>query len=108
MPLFMVSFSFTTEAWQALVKNPQDRRETVAAACESVGCTLREYWYALGEHDGHVVFEAPDDEAAAAFALAAVAGGSLKANRTTRLFTTSELQDVLRAAGGASYRAVGT
>ena len=55
-----------------------------------------------------VIVEVPDHVSAAALSLAANAGGTLKAVRTTPLMTIEEGMEALRKAGGAGYRPPGS
>jgi hypothetical protein len=56
------------------------------------------------EYDALVLFEAPDDTAAASFALAIAAGGAAKSAKTTRLLSGQEWIESLRKAQGSQYR----
>jgi GYD domain len=61
MPLYLVKFSYTPEAWAKLVKEPEDRRETIAPLLEAAGGKLRGLWFAFGDHDGYVLAEGTDN-----------------------------------------------
>ena len=61
--------------------------------------------YPFGEYDAVVLFEAPDDTAAASFALAIAGGGAAKSAKTTRLLSGQEWIESLRKAQGSQYRA---
>jgi len=60
--------------------------------------------YPFGEYDAIVVYEAPDDTSAAAFALAIASGGAAKSAKTTRLLSGQEWIESLRKAQGSQYR----
>src|SRR5262245_42063268 len=51
MPLYLIKFSYTPEAWAKLIKEPEDRRETIGALLEAAGGKLHGLWYAFGDHD---------------------------------------------------------
>jgi uncharacterized protein with GYD domain len=53
-------------------------------------------------NDAVVIFEAPDDTAAAAIALVAGAGGAVKSARTTKLLSGQEWIESLRKAQGVA------
>src|SRR5436853_7340530 len=63
MATYMTQFSYTAEAWAALAKNPANRREGIQKLFDAVGGKLIELYYCLGEYDGVVIAEAPDDAA---------------------------------------------
>ena len=103
MPLYMLQFAYTPEAWAALTKNPQNRAEGVATMIQNLGGRLIDVYYCFGEYDGLVLYEAPDDVTATAAVLAGVSPGHIKASRTTRLMTVQEAMDAMRKAGQISY-----
>jgi len=107
VPLYLVKFSMTPEAWAKLIKEPEDRRETVGRLIEAVGGKLHGYWYAFGDHDGYVLGEAPNNTAMAS-ALVTVAGsGAFRSLSTTVLLTVEETLDALRQAQSIAYRPPG-
>ncbi len=107
MPLYLTKFSYTPETWARLIGNPEDRREAARTYIESVGGKLHGFWYAFGEHDAYALYEAPDNVAMAANALAVTAGGALSSLETTVLLTVEETLDALRRARPIAYRPPG-
>ncbi len=75
---------------------------------EAVGGRLHGFWYAFGEHDAYAVWEAPDNVAMAATALAIAAGGALSQHHTTVLLSVEETLAALRKASTIAYRAPGS
>ncbi len=61
------------------------------------GKVLQQYW-AVGEYDGCVVFEAPDDTAAAALLLKLGHADNVR-SRTLRVFDAGEFEEIVRALG---------
>ncbi len=104
MPRYMTQFAYTGEAWAALTKNPTDRSEGLRALAERTGAKLIDLYYHLGEYDGTVILEAPDDTTASAVVLAAASAGHIRATKTTKLMTVAEAMEVMRKAGGQSYQ----
>lgn len=107
MALYLSKFSYTPETWARLIANPEDRREAATTYIESVGGTLRGFWYAFGTHDGYTLWEAPDNVSMAAVALAIGGGGALSALETTVLLTVDETLEALGKAGEIRYRSPG-
>jgi uncharacterized protein with GYD domain len=103
MPSYMLQVAYTPEAWASQLKNPQNRIEAVRPAVEQLGGTIEGAWYAFGDYDLVAIVEMPDNKSAAAFALAAAAGGACKAIKTTPLLTLDEGQRAIQAAGGVGY-----
>jgi uncharacterized protein with GYD domain len=108
MPLYLMRFSYTTEAWARLIKQPEDRREVARSVVEKLGGKLHGFWYGFGKHDGFVLIEAPDNVSAAAFSVGISAGGSLRSSETTVLLTVEETLEMLKMAQDLPYRAPGT
>lgn len=105
MPRYMLQFTYQSETWAALSKNPVDRTDVVRALAKKLGGKMVSLDYTMGEYDGVCVLEAPDDTSAMAMVIAAVAPGHLKSTKTTRLYTPAEMLDVLKKAHGAGYQA---
>jgi uncharacterized protein with GYD domain len=105
MPRYMTQFAYTTQAWTALAKNPVDRSEAIGKLAKELGGSLVALHYTMGEYDGVVLSDLPDDTAAMAIAIAAVSPGHVKAIKTTRLYTPSEAVEAMRRAGRISYSA---
>jgi uncharacterized protein with GYD domain len=107
MAHYLVQVAYTPEAWATMVKNPQDRIEGVRPTVERLGGTMLEGWLSFGEYDIVGICEMPDNVSAAAFSMAASAGGALKAFKTTPLLSMSEATEAMKRAGGASYEPPG-
>ncbi len=105
MALYMTQFSYTAQAWAALAKQPEDREKVLGGLIERMGGRQLSFYYSFGEHDGLSIYEAPDDASAAAIVVAAIAPGHVKDIKTTKLLSTQDAMDVMRKAGGATYRA---
>jgi uncharacterized protein with GYD domain len=98
----MAQFSYTSEAWAALIRVPQDRTAASDALVRHFGGRLIGLYYTPGaDYDGFGLFEAPDDAAAAAIEIADVAAGHLKSNRLLRVLSAEEMQAALQQAATA-------
>jgi uncharacterized protein with GYD domain len=102
MPLYMYQGAYTPESIAAQMKDPHDRIEVVRPAFEAIGGKILAGGYPFGEYDVLVIYEAPDDTAAAALSLAVAAGGAVRAAKTTKLLTGQEWIASLKAAQTAS------
>jgi uncharacterized protein with GYD domain len=103
MALYLTQFAYTAEAWAALSKNPVDRREGLRTLLESNGSRLIELYYCFGSCDGIVIFESPNEQAAAAGLIAAIAPGHIKSLSTTQLISVEDMMAALAKAGGLGY-----
>jgi uncharacterized protein with GYD domain len=103
MPFFMVQASYTSEAWAAQIKNPQDRFAAIAAMAKANGSEVHSAFYAFGEYDVVIIFDSPNNVDAAGFLIAAAGGGALTDLKTTVLLAGEEGQSAIAAAGGQGY-----
>lgn len=104
MPLYMVQFAYTAQAWTSLVKQPQNRAEALDALMREYGCRLVNMYFYYGEWDGFLIIEAPDDSTFVSVLLAGNAPGHLKGTKVSRLFTPEENLEILHRAGQVSYK----
>ncbi len=104
MPHYMIQAAYTPEAWAGLAKQPQDRSRAIRPMVKNLKGRLVSYYNSFGDYDAVVIVELPDNEAAAAIAIAASAGGALKAIKTTPLMTTQEGLKAMRKAKRAAYQ----
>lgn len=104
MSLYMIQSAFTADAWAILAKTPQNRGEAVRPAIEQLGGKLISYYFSFGEYDSVVIADLPDNPTAYAAAIAAAAGGAIKAIKTTPLMSVEEGMRAMRTAGQAGYR----
>lgn len=108
MGYYLVQVAYTPDAWAKLVKNPQNRMETVGPAVERLGGKIEGAWLAFGEDDTIVIARMPDNVSAAAFSMAVAAGGAVRTCKTTPLMTLEEGVAAMRKAGEAGYRPPGS
>ena len=93
MPTYISLVQFTDKGIQA-AKQTTQRVADWAAKVESMGVSVKEMYWTLGQYDQVCVFEAPDDETAASVLLAADLLGNIR-TQTMRAFTTSEMDKIL-------------
>jgi len=104
MSHYLLQAAYTPEAWAAQLKNPQDRTEALRPAIERLGGRMECAYMSFGEYDIMVVVDMPDNVSAAAFSIAAAAGGAVKAIKTTPLTTMEEGIEAMRKGAAAGYR----
>lgn len=107
MPIYMYQGAYTSDAWKAQVKNPINRIEQVRPMIEDQGGRILAAYYAFGDYDVVLILEAPDNVSMSTLALAAAAGGAMKASKTTVLMSIEEGIEAMGRAGGAGYHAPG-
>jgi uncharacterized protein with GYD domain len=93
MPTYISLVQFTDKGIQA-AKQTTQRVTDWAAKVQSVGVSLKQMYWTLGQYDQVCVFEAPDDETAASVLLAADMLGNIR-TQTMRAFTTAEMEKIL-------------
>jgi|ERR1043166_1332665 uncharacterized protein with GYD domain len=62
-------------------------------------------WFAFGDYDLVTIIEMPSNVEAAAFSLAAAAGGTIRNIKTTPLMTTTEGIEAMKKAAKLGYKA---
>jgi len=93
MPTYISLVQFTDKGIQA-AKETTQRVADWAAKVQSMGVSVKQMYWTLGEYDQVCVFEAPDDETAASVLLAADLFGNIR-TQTLRAFTASEMKKIL-------------
>jgi uncharacterized protein with GYD domain len=108
MARYLFQVTYTSEAWAAQVRHPQNRVEVIRPIIDRLGGRIECVYYAFGEYDVVAIAEMPDNVSAAALALAFAAGGAAKALKTTPLMTIEEGLEAMRKASGTGYRPPGS
>lgn len=108
MATYLVQAAYTGEAWGAQVKSPKSPRERIGSVVEKLGGRIESMYYAFGDHDVVAIVEFPDNGSAAAFSIAAAAGGAVRSVKTTPLMALEEGVEAMKKAGGAGYRPPGS
>jgi uncharacterized protein with GYD domain len=106
MASFLVQVSYTPEALSALISKPQNRMAIVKKTIENLGGALTGAWMSFGDYDLVMILEMPNNVSAAALALAAAAGGSLKSIKTTPLLSVEQGNAALKKAAKSGYSPV--
>lgn len=88
-----------------MLASPHDRAEAIRPVIEKLGGEITHTWFAFGDYDLVAVFEMPTNVEAAAFSLAANAGGAIKAIKTTPLMSTAEGLEAVKKAAKSGYKA---
>ena len=104
MSNYLVQVAYTPEAWANLIAQPHDRSDAVRPAIEKLGGKMIHAWFAFGDYDLVAIVEMPGNVEAAAFALAATAGGAVRALKTTPLMTVAEGIEAMKKAGKSGYK----
>jgi uncharacterized protein with GYD domain len=105
MANYLLQVAYTPEAWASLIAQPHDRIEAVRPVVEKLGGKITHGWFAFGDYDVVAVIDMPGNVEAAAFSLAAAAGGVIRAIKTTPLLTTAEGVEAMKKAAKSGYKA---
>jgi uncharacterized protein with GYD domain len=91
MPKYLLEVNYTLDGVRAvLAKGGAARKAAATAAAKSVGGKLDSFYFAFGGTDVFTVADLPDNESAAALALAVTAGGGASV-RTVVLLTPEQI-----------------
>jgi uncharacterized protein with GYD domain len=103
MPMYLSRFSYTPETWARMIASPDDRQKAAASYIVSVGGKMHGFWFAFGQQDGIVVWEAPDNVSVAAAGVASGSSGAFRSLETTVLITADEMTKALKKAQKVTY-----
>ncbi len=107
MAYYLMEVGYTPEAWKTLLKKPEDRTKAIRPIIEKLGGKLDSVYFAFGDYDLVIIAQFPENVNAAAFSLAAAAGGALRAIKTTPLLAISEGLGAMKMATECGYRPPG-
>ena len=80
------------------VKDSPKRLDAAKAAVKALGGEIKSFFMTMGKYDFVVIYEAPDDAAAARFTLATAQGGNLR-SQTLKAFTEGEYREIIGSLG---------
>jgi uncharacterized protein with GYD domain len=83
-----------TEKGAHAAKETTQRVADWASKVQSMGVSIKQMYWTLGQYDQVCVFEAPDDETAASVLLSADILGNIR-TQTLRAFTSAEMKEIL-------------
>ncbi len=90
MSIYLIEVAYTSNAWSAMISNPQNRAQVVQMVVENLGGKLNAFWMAFGDYDVIGIIEMPDNVSAAAFSMAISGGGACRAVKTTPLLSIED------------------
>jgi len=93
MPTYIALSSFTDQGIRS-VKDTTKRADAVKEAAKKFGASMTQTYWTLGHYDLVAIIEAPDDQAATAFALAVASAGNIRM-QTLRAFSRDEMNAIL-------------
>jgi uncharacterized protein with GYD domain len=96
MGRYLIEASYSTEGLKGIAKaGAASRPAAVAALAASMGGSMVSFDFAFGETDAYVIVDLPDDESAAAVALAVGQTGALSGYTTVKLLTAEQMDAAL-------------
>lgn len=93
MATFITTIKFTQQGIKD-IDHTIKRAAAFKAAAKKLGAKVKEAYWTLGDHDGLLILEAPDEETATAALLHLGAMGNVHTS-TVRAYTASEMQKIL-------------
>jgi uncharacterized protein with GYD domain len=93
MPNYVVLGQFTDQGIRN-VKDTSKRADAAKELAKRFGASMREFFWTIGRYDVVLIIEAPNDEAAMAFALSAGKLGNVR-SETLRAFSQTEISQIL-------------
>jgi len=93
MPTYITLINFTEKGLQT-IKNFQKNQAEAVKNAEGIGGKVKSLYMTMGEYDGVVIGECPDDDTAVAGAIAAAMDGNIR-TKTLRAFTPEEFAKIV-------------
>lgn len=93
MPTYITMYRWTQQGISTVKDSPK-RLDAAKAALQQAGIDLKAIYLTMGQYDLVAVYEAPDDETVARFALALGAQGNVR-TETMRAFTEDEFRKII-------------
>jgi uncharacterized protein with GYD domain len=93
MATFITTIKFTQQGIRD-IDHTTKRASMFKAEARKVGVKVTDIYWTLGDHDGVLIFEAPNDETATAMLLHLGAAGNVHTT-TVRAFTAAEMDKIL-------------
>jgi uncharacterized protein with GYD domain len=95
MSTYVILMSYTQQGIEKIKESP-DRLDAAKDAAKSMGVDIRDFYLAMGQYDGVIVVEAPDDESVTSFALASARLGNVR-TETLRVYPEDEFRNLIAA-----------
>ena len=95
MPTYIALTSYTEQGIRT-VKNAPARLNAVKKQIKAMGGELKAFFLTMGPYDIVTIVDVPDDETAAAIALATGMGGNVR-TVTMKAFTEGEFRKIIKA-----------
>jgi uncharacterized protein with GYD domain len=93
MATFITNIKFSQQGIKD-IDHTTKRATIFKAEAKKLGAKVKEIYWTLGDHDGVLIFEAADDETAAALLLHLGAAGNVHTT-TVRAFTAAEMDKII-------------
>jgi len=93
MATFITTLKFTQQGIKGIDETTR-RAASLKAAAKKLKVKVKEVYWTLGDHDGVLIFDAPDDETATTLLLHLGSDGNVQTS-TVRAFTSAEMDKIL-------------
>lgn len=98
MATFITTIKFTQQGIKD-IDHTTRRAAALKASAKKMGVKIKDVYWTLGDHDGLLIVEAPDDETATRLLLHLGAMGNVHTT-TCRAFTSAEMDKILEKMHG--------
>jgi uncharacterized protein with GYD domain len=96
MAKYVVFFSYTSDSWERLIKNPEfDRAAAMRQLADSMGGALESIYWMTGPHDGFNIIDVPDTVSVAALSVTLTSSGAFKHVETHELLSEQQMGQAL-------------
>jgi uncharacterized protein with GYD domain len=110
MAKYVVFFTYTSDSWERLIKNPEfDRSAAMRQLAGSMGGSLDSIYWMFGPYDGFDIVDVPDSVSAAALSVTLTSSGAFDHVETHELLSEQQMGHALERGRDSSqvFRAPG-
>ncbi len=98
MANYITFFSYTGEAVKGMIHHPTDRSAAAKALVESLGGTMKAFYWMQGAHDGFLITELPDGVTGTALVAAVASTGVITDLESHEIFDHDQQASIVEKA----------
>ena len=104
MAKYLIEETISTQSFQGMMQNPEDRSEVLRPIFEAAGCKLEQFYVSGIENKAYLIVESPDLNSVYTVGATFMAGGTALFLKYTPLLTVPEVVDLFKKAASLGFR----
>ena len=107
MAKYLIEETISTQSFQGMMQNPEDRSQVLRPIFEAAGCKLEQFYVSGIENKAYLIVESPDLKSVSTVGATFMAGGAASSIKYIPLITMPEVVDLCKKAASLGYRPPG-